>query len=376
MDNPFVIGGYGGPEYFCDREKETEQMVRYLTNGNNIVLSSPRRIGKTDLISHVLSQPAIRDEYITIQIDIYSTRSFAEMVSMLGKAIAKALLPLGHALVRNFVGFLASLRSQISFDISGMPTWSVGVGEWKAPETTLAEIFEYLEKAPRPVIVAIDEFQQITKYKDAWKVEALLRTHIQHCRNANFIYAGSQRHLMAEMFLSPARPFYSSSTLMGLPLLDQKVYGDFCQEMFRRYGKTLDPQVPEELYKKFKGITAYMHRVMNELFALTPKGAVCHAADIDKAIQNFLDSANDGFTALTYQLSERQMALLLAIAREGEARNIQSGAFIKKHKLLSSGSVLSGAKTLLDRDLITREGDIYSIYDQFYALWLLRTYGE
>lgn len=374
MENPFVIKGYKGPEYFCDREKETEQLVRYLTNGHDVVLTAPRRIGKTDLISHVFNAPSIKDNFITVKVDIYNTQSFSEFVSCLGEAIAEALKPRGKAIVDKFVEILHSLRSQISFDINGMPVWSLGIGDSISPQTTLKEIFEYLEAAPYPCIVAIDEFQQICKYKDPWKVEATLRTYIQHCKNAQFIYAGSQRHLMSEIFLSPARPFYASSTLMSLPLLDKKTYADFCQRLFSERKKELCDGVAEAVYDKFSGVTAYMHKVMNELYALTPPGGICGPQTIDQAINNYLDVANDGFETLTYQLTDKQKALLLAIAKEGVSKSIQSGAFVKKHKLISASSVVSASKVLLDRDLITRDGDAYSVYDQFYCLWLRRKF--
>ena len=57
MNNPFVTNGYVAPEYFCDREKETEKIVSLLTNENNVALISPRRIGKTDLLHHCFRQP-------------------------------------------------------------------------------------------------------------------------------------------------------------------------------------------------------------------------------------------------------------------------------------------------------------------------------
>ena len=48
IDNPFVTNGYAGPEYFCDRVDETAMLTNLLTNGNNIALMSPRRLGKTE----------------------------------------------------------------------------------------------------------------------------------------------------------------------------------------------------------------------------------------------------------------------------------------------------------------------------------------
>ena len=50
--NPFITSGYISPAYFCDRKKESEILIREVTNGNNIAIISTRRMGKTGLIQH------------------------------------------------------------------------------------------------------------------------------------------------------------------------------------------------------------------------------------------------------------------------------------------------------------------------------------
>jgi len=73
-------------------------------------------------------------------------------------------------------------------------------------------------------------------------------------------------------------------------------------------------------------------------------------------------------------LPERQRELLFAIAKEGKAKGITSGAFIKKHGLHSSGSVQTSATQLLDKEIITQENNIYSVYDRFFGLWLSKVF--
>jgi len=170
LKNPFVTSGYDGPEYFCDREEETVKLIRQLTNGNNVVLMSPRRMGKTGLLHHAFQQEEIANEYHTFVVDIYSTKNLNELVAEMGKEILNA-------------------------------------------DATLDQIFDYIKQSDRPCLIAIDEFQQIAHYPEK-NVEAILRTYIQHCSNANFVFSGSERHLLAEMFSSPARPFYASTSTL------------------------------------------------------------------------------------------------------------------------------------------------------------------
>lgn len=369
MKNPFVTNGYAGAEYFCDRAQETEILRELLVNENNIALISPRRIGKTDLIWHVFDDPEIQKNYHCFVVDIYATKNLGDFVNMLGKALVDELRPKGRKAWEKFVNMVASLRSEISFDISGLPVWGVGLGSIKNPTVTLDEIFAYLGKADKPCLVAIDEFQQITRYGDE-TIEATIRTYVQRCTNAHFIFSGSQRHMMNGMFTSPSRPFYQAVTIINLQPLDLGVYTDFCVNKFEEAGKRLDAAVVALLYERFEAVTSYMHRVMNVLFSRTDTGATCDVSMVDEAVEFIIRLSSDTYESLFYQMPEKQRSLFLAIAREGKAKEVTSGAFIKRNKLNSASSVSSALKGLLDKDFITEDKNVYSVYDQFFALWL------
>lgn len=367
--NPFITTGYAGATYFCDREQETADITRMLVNGNNVALISPRRYGKTNLIRHCFAQPEIAEKYYTFVIDIYSTKSVADLVHRLGLSILEALKPLGRKAWEKFITVLSSVRSGISYDISGNPSWMMSIGDITTPTTTLEEIFYYLEHADKPCIVAIDEFQQITHYGDE-RIEATLRTHVQQCTNTHFIFSGSQRHLMGQMFTSPARPFYQSVSIYNLPLLPEDKYVEFCVRLFEEYGKHLSQDVPHALYERFGGVTYYMQRVMNELFSRTLTDGICTAENIEEAIHYIILTSASTYEDLMYQLPEKQSLVLRAIAKEGKAQNLTSGKFIKRHGLLSASSVKSAVPALLDKGLITSDKGVYQVYDKFLEIWL------
>ena len=369
MKNPFVTNGYAGTKYFCDRAQETDILRELLINENNIALISPRRIGKTDLIWHVFDDPEIQKNYHCFVVDIYATKNLSDFVNMLGKALVDELRPKGRKAWEKFVTIVASLRSEISFDMSGLPVWGVGLSSISNPTVTLDEIFTYLGKADKPCLVAIDEFQQITRYNDE-TIEATIRTYVQRCTNAHFIFSGSQRHMMNGMFTSPSRPFYQAVTIINLQPLDLKVYTDFCVNKFEEAGKHLDAMVVPLLYVRFEAVTSYMHRILNVLFSRTDNGATCEASMVDEAIDFIIRLSSDTYESLYYQMPEKQRSLFLAIAREGKAVEVTGSAFINRNKLNSASSVNSALKGLLDKDFITEDRNVYSVYDQFFALWL------
>lgn len=369
MNNPFVTNGYAGNDYFCDRVEETAALRELLLNENNVALISPRRIGKTDLIWHVFDDERIRETHYCFVVDIYATKNLSDLVNLLGKAVIDELRPKGRKAWEKFIAIVSSVRSEISFDMNGTPTWSMGLGSIENPAVTLDEIFKYLNEADKPCLVAIDEFQQITRYGDD-TVEATIRTYVQRCTNAHFIFSGSQRHMMNGMFTSPSRPFYQAVTIINLKPLDLDVYTAFCMDKFEEAGKKLDADVVATLYQRFEAVTSYMHRILNVLYSRTDKGSTCVASMVDEAIDYILRMSSDSYESLFYQMPEKQRMLFLAIARDGKATSVTGGKFIRRHKLNSASSVMSALKGLLEKDFITTDKGVYSIYDQFFSLWL------
>jgi len=281
------------------------------------------------------------------------------------------LKPCGKKVLEHFLSFVTSIRSGISFDLAGNPSWTLSVGDISTPTTTLDEIFRYLQNAEKPCLVAIDEFQQITHYGDNG-IEAQLRTHIQYCTNAHFIFSGSQRQLMGTMFTSPGRPFYQSVTLYSLPRIAEEKYVDFCIRHFQDNGKNIDAKVVKKIYDQFDGVTFYLQRVMNEMFGLTEKGQDCPEALIQEAIDVILNNSSFIYEDLLYQLPEKQSLILCAIAKEGKAYHLTSAQFVKKHNLLSASSVKSAVPALLDKGLVSSELGCYSLYDKFLEMWIAR----
>ena len=371
--NPFVTQGYAGSTYFCDRVKETNDIVSLLLNENNIALISPRRLGKTDLIRHCFEQDEIKNQYYTFLIDIYATNSLRDFVNVFGKAILEELKPRGRKVWEQFLGALKSLQPEISFDVNGSPVWGIGLGNLQNPEVTLDEIFHYLEHADKPCIVCIDEFQQITRYTEGPNIEAALRTHVQRCRQTTFLFSGSKRHLMNEIFTSPSRPFYQSVITMGLFPISLDKYREFAILKFKEYGKDLEADCVDKVYELFRGVTSCMQRVMNVLFFRTGKGEKCTIDMVDDAVDYLLDLYAENYETQLNQMSERQRTLFRAIVAEGHVDNITSGDFINKYKLWSASSVVSAAKALLEKDFITRENNTYYIYDQFFSLWVKKS---
>ena len=373
VNNPFITSGYISADYFCDREIESKQLIREIVNGNNLAIISARRMGKTGLIQHCFHSKELSKEYYTFFVDIYATKSLRDFIFSLSKVILESLKPFGKKAVEIFINSVLSLQAGISYDFTGTPSFNIQLGDIQNSMATLEEIFKYLAKADKPCIVAIDEFQQITNYSEK-NVEALLRTHIQHCNNAQFIFAGSQRHTMGNMFLSASRPFYQSVSMMHLESIAIEKYIDFVRNHFKKADRTITPETIRIVYEKFDGVTWYVQKTLNVLFAFTPVGATCDESMVEPAIASVVDSYRFNYQETLFRLPERQKELLVAIAKEGNAKSITSGEFVKRYSLTSPSSVQAAAEGLLEKDFITLFNGSYSIYDKFFEIWLRENY--
>lgn len=292
------------------------------------------------------------------------------MLLAMSTSMLASLRPKGAKVMQHFVNLLTSLRTGVSFDAMGNPSWNLEVGNIKQPRTTLEEIIRYINEADKPCIVAIDEFQTISNYSDT-NVEALLRTYIQKCRNAHFIFSGSQRTMMSEIFNSPSRPFYQSTSMMSLDCIPLEEYSKFAKNHFRNASKQIDEEVIAMVYRQFEGITWYIQRIMNELFSITQAGGHCSVDMTTIAISNILRANEFNYQSILFQLPPKQKELLIAICKEGKAQNLTSSAFIQKYHLPGSSSVQSAIKGLIEKNFVTSNLGVYEVYDKFFAIWLL-----
>ena len=368
--NPFVCQGYESPRYFCDREAETKKMLNSLYNGRNITLISPRRLGKTGLIWNVFHHiQSENKDAICLYIDIFPTQNQHDLVNMLGAAVFNNALSRGKAFGKKVMKFLGALRPVVGVDaMTGLPNVTLNTDPTQA-EMSLKSIFSLLGNLDKEVFVAIDEFQQITEYPESG-TEALLRSHIQFLHNVHFIFSGSKKHMMSEMFLSPKRPFYQSTDIMNLLPLEEETYYEFANGFFEGKGGHLDREVFHELYATFDGYTWYIQSVLNRLYENFKK--VDAVQQLRTIILSVTESKAPQYEYLMQMLTGNQYAVLRAMAREGVTKEPTGKDFLKKYKLPSASSVKTAMETLIDKELVYRLPDGYIVYDRFMGIWLSR----
>lgn len=367
-ENPFLISGYHSPDYFCDRKNETKRLLNHIQNGQNVTLTSVRRIGKTGLIKHLFyNLPA---GWKGIYVDILATENIQGFLSMLTTAILNAV-PEKESLGKKIWTFVKSMRPVISFDpLTNLPQASFELRQADT-EMHISSIIQFLEKQNFKIVIAIDEFQQISRYPEK-NIDAWLRSVIQHMTNVRFIFSGSQQHIINEMFSLPSGPFYRSTAVLGIDKIDKNEYRDFIAEWFRRHGRSVSDEIIDDMLLWSCLHTYYVQLVCNRLFA-TGQKKITDDLWREEAYQLLKEQENIFFNYRN-MLTNPQWQLMKAVAQEGVVTAPTSKDFIGRYKLGSPSTVLRSLNSLIKNELLysafAADGSVYySIYDILFRRW-------
>ena len=368
MINHFVAKGYAGAEYFCDRINEINELTEALRNKRNVTLISPRRVGKTGLIQHLFRSLESKQVHC-IYVDLFSTSNLQEFTKVFAEAVLSArITPYSERVWQEITHFFASLRPVITPDpVSGMPQCSIDI-QPKREEWTLQQIFAYLEKSEQPCYIALDEFQVIAEYQDV-KMEALLRSYIQQLTNVQFIFAGSKKHMMTEMFVSAKRPFYRSSQMMNIDVIDEQQYYQFAAKHLSANGQQIDEATFHELYQLVDGYTWFVQALLNRLYQT--KNPQIDFNTVLQTLNRILQEEVSSYQMYCRLITDRQLRVIRAIAKEGTVKEPGSNAFLQKYQLGAYSTVRGAILAMVEKELLYQKEDgSYVVYDKFFGHWL------
>ena len=372
--NPFPTMGYKSKEYFCDREYELKILKRNIKNGINTTLVSARRLGKSALI-HRLFDDFKHENYVCIYVDIYACANLRDLTETLALSIFNKF-PQKRGIGQRFFEFLKNLRPMITYDpLSGQPKIYFEFAQPKEYEHTLRNLFYFMDNQKIEVLVAIDEFQQIADYPEK-NIEALLRTIIQTLKHTQFIFSGSKKRMMLEMFNTANRPFFSSTQIMNLAEIPAEKYKAFIQEKFAQYRRNIDNEAVDFILSWTLSHTYYTQVICNAVFAQEEKNV--NLETVKQVCDEQLNLQQVNYMQYRSLLSPIQWKLLLGIAKEEFVTEPQAQSFLQKYKISAASSAQKALNALLDKEMIfsieSTAKTAYRVYNVFLMRWLERTF--
>jgi hypothetical protein len=350
MENPFSYSDYVTGEAFCNREKEQKDLIYFAQNSQNVLLYSHRRMGKTSLLHQVIralkkAKPAVKSVYI----DLYGSLDENDFID----AILTGLTQIESKLER-ILKQMAGLKVAGSIDpVTSLPTLSASIKPKERPE--------YLEKAliilasyskKQKLLVVFDEFQEVAKYSEEG-FEKRLRKVIQGHRNISYIFSGSQKHILIEMFDSAKRAFYKMARSYPLENIEIQHYIDWAQKLFKKKGVTVDKDTIIDIVERCDYQPMYIQQFLFDLW----RSETVNLAALDKIQNSIISSQKDQFIVMWNLLTQNQKKALRLLA-ETEGKGIYAAEQLQRVGF-NSGSVLQRAlMSLVEKEILAKNGTV------------------
>ena len=373
--NPFSVKEYKGKNYFCDREAELEKILTNIKNGIDTTLVSPRRMGKTGLIYRLFEQINETGDVETIYVDIYPARSLSDFVKLLAEAIL-VKFPEKTSIGKLFIEFIKGFKPLIVYDVlTGEPQIQISYQSDQEKEYTLQGLFRFLDMQDTKIVLAIDEFQQITDFPEK-NIEALLRTYTQQLENIRFIFCGSRKSMMIDLFSNAKRPFYASTQYLVLDKIDLASYKAFITGKFTENDIRIEDDAVDYILSWTRQHTFYTQSVCNRIYSMDEK--VVSIQLVKRACNELLKRSEAVFFQFRQLLTPGQWNFLIAVAKEGEVTQLTAQKFIASYEIGTPANARRISRSLIDKELIletaNKKGSKYQVYDVFLSRWLESEY--
>lgn len=369
MRNPFYLKALPLSVPFCNRETEMRDLIRHAGNFTNVVLTSPRRYGKTSLIKRVQDNLARRG-VIPIYVDYFGISSIDEFSARFAGAVYSILYK-KKSLFEKAVKVFTSLRPILRMDPETGLAFTVEVAKSNPGsqllEETLKGFGEFLKSGRISCNVAFDEFQEITELKESRFIEGTLRSYMQDHQNVSYFFIGSRRRILMDMFNDKRRPFYKSAIhyiLSALPAEDTKKY---LADLFRKNGKNCPDVFATRIHNLAGGYPYYIQKLSYFVFEASNKSVT--ETSLHDGLKQMLLEETPLFEIMIQSLRPRQIALLFAIAKEPTKTPFATD-YLTRHRLGSLGGVQSAIKRLLEMDYLEKTPSGWKVVDPIFALWL------
>ena len=371
MENPFVYGKEVSGSNFCNRKQEIKELCRDIENSQNVIIFSQRRFGKTSLIKEVFNA-CNKKRISAIYVDLYPALCEEDFISIYARAIAETL---HGSLKRGFkdIGkFFRSLRPSFKVDNTGEISYSFTIDK-RDTQLSLQDAIEsvqrYANAKNKKVAVCFDEFQQIALFKTD-KLEKTLRSSFQGHKNISYIFMGSKKHLIQKIFNNPHRPFYRSGKSFPLSKIKQDELGKFITDKFQRTRRVVTRELIENLIERCETHPYYVQYLSHILWEKTADKKKITENDLEKSLGLLLKRESSTYETALDSLTLKQKQLLIALSKASPENKIFSGEFLRWHNLDSASSVQRTLSSLVDKDLIDKEGNSYMVLDVFFKKWL------
>ncbi len=372
--NPFKFGTEVSGDDFCNREEEIAELTQDIRNSANVLLYSPRHYGKTSLIKRVL-EIVSKEGFITVYIDLYPAITKEKFIEIYARAISKVVQGNIEKVLSWIKKMVPKLVPKVVIQVGG-PEIEFEFDKSQPYSPIFADLFKAVhnraKSTDKPAVVVFDEFQEINNYPDD-EIEREMRSAFQTHSNVSYIFMGSKRHIMQNMFENTNRPFYRSAKHIPLRKINEDAFSGFISRKFRLGIYDITSRCISEVLEISECHPFYTQQLCYFLWEQERERKKVSEESIQSALMRLLEIENQSFVNLWESLSPKQRELVVAIAKDNPPF-IFSKQFLQKHSLGSTSSIQKAIKKLLQREMLLKENGQYIFEDVFFKRWVLYTF--
>lgn len=374
--NPFRYGSLALDDAFTDREREIRELAQDIRNGQDVVVFSPRRLGKSSLVWRV-AEKLVADGVLVAYVDLMRAPTKQKLAEKLAEAVHDDLAsPLFRARERLRVFRGLRIAPTVTVDPEDGSV-SFGFGAGHRAEDLDATIERLLElpgrlgaERERRVALVLDEFQEVVEIDR--RLPKLMRSVFQEQPEVAHVYLGSKRHVIGRLFGDENEPFWRSAKQMELGVIAPELFRGFIGERFRSTVKDARDEAVAAVLAITRGHPYATQELCYFLWEETPPGEKATVERLERALEDVLRAEHAHFSLVWEKAAPAQRLVLEALAREQPGRPL-SGAYLHRHRLPVASTVQKALRALTKDELVAREGrGEYRISEPFLAEWILR----
>ena len=373
MCKRFVYGVAVSDYNFIGREQETKRLLDNFRGGINVILMSPRRLGKTSLVKHVCNK-LDEEDIITVYLDIFGCKSEYDFYNKLAAEVLKQTASKHELWLEEAKEFIYRLTPKISFSPEPNADFAISLGitpKTHTPEEVLGMAEKIAIKKGKRIVICIDEFQQIGEMANSKQIQARLRTVWQHQKQVSYCLFGSKHPLMGAIFLHRSMPFYQFGDIISLDKIATADWLEYIVSHFADGKRTISRALAEDICKFTENYSAYVQQLSWLVFTQKEEGETVTEEDVKQAMNDLLATNEILFMQMIEPLSEYQLNFLRAIA-SGVTKDFGLSEVREEYKLGSYSNINRLKTALLERDLIEKRGAETVMTDPVFAKWIKR----
>ena len=369
INRPFVYGISVSGENFTDRVKETQRLKTNFENGQNVILISPRRIGKTSLVRRV--QELVDTSIVqTVYIDIYDCRTEYDFYNKFATALMKQTANKMDLALENIKQFLVRLTPKISFspDPTADYTLSLGITPKEYSPEEILQLPELLaKKIGKHIVVCIDEFQQVGEWTNSLMIQKRMRGVWQHQQHVSYCLFGSKQHMMTNLFQNKRMPFYQFGEPNYLQPISTNDWIPFIQNKFNEKGLKIAEHYIVQICDIVQNQSSYVQQLSWNVMLNTE--SIVSDTELNMGINDLLAQCTPLFLEQISSLTSYQLNFLKAII-DGQHDQWTSQEVLSRYNLGTKSNVSKMQKILIERDFVEHRAEGLYISDPMLQLWL------